>query len=730
MQMEIEVKGQRIKRINSPGSVEDTLNYLTCHFIFSGEEWDNTVKTAYFENPASGKRHPKILADDGTCTVPWEALTDKGSIRFSVAGERENYRITTGIESFWNSGTIYGGNPSEPPTPSQYDQLIALAEQTKEIAESVRRDADAGEFDGPPGPQGPKGEDGPPGPQGPKGEDGDPGPQGPAGKDGQNATDEQVRTAVDAYMEEHPIQGDTEDIIKLAIKNEASGAVPISITDSADMGVQDLEMQGWTEQKSTTGAQLFNVDSMKQVTVPSGERWGYEINIPAGSYTLSTTNPNNITGTGVYLYIQILGKDGEWSSVTYVIGNLSPTKNIPITLEDGDIIYFYDAQGGGTNEISKQKFQQMDYMLNTGSSALSYEPYTGGQPSPSPDYPQEIVSAGKYDEATGKYQYEVKLTGKNLWDKSKAADKSKWIPSTSQTGYSDFAIDVAPGQKITFSFPEKLPLGLVLYVAIVSSEDGRIVKWLYHSTLENLIVQQATITAITDKIWVRCNAGSIEGFVQDNPYFQVEYGEERTDFQPYKEQTVLITSDRPLTKRDRLEKRNGQWGWVYKSAEVVLDGSVDENWLRQSDSNGKKQFYILLSDALYPYSDPFKEMFYCDTFLTTNNLGAIPKWQVRKGTYNGLAPVFKPSDDIDTVEAFRNFLAENQTTILYVTKEETFIPLSESEQEQMNALHTYYPTTVLSNDAGCEMTIKYIADTKAYIDNKVSAIQAAIVNTI
>ena len=38
MQIEVEVKGQRIKRINSPGSVEDTLNYQTCHFIFSGEE--------------------------------------------------------------------------------------------------------------------------------------------------------------------------------------------------------------------------------------------------------------------------------------------------------------------------------------------------------------------------------------------------------------------------------------------------------------------------------------------------------------------------------------------------------------------------------------------------------------------------------------------------------------------------------------------------------------------
>src|SRR5699024_6732134 len=38
---------------------------------------------------------------------------------------------------------------------------------------------------------------------------------------------------------------------------------------------------------------------------------------------------------------------------------------------------------------------------------------------------------------------------------------------------------------------------------------------------------------------------------------------------------------------------------------------------------------------------------------------------------------------------------------------ETFAPLSESEQEAMNALHTYRPTTVLSNQQGCQMALTY-----------------------
>ncbi len=347
-----------------------------------------------------------------------------------------------------------------------------------------------------------------------------------------------------------------------------------------------ITMQGWTEQSQYKGKNLFNLADLLSLIPESGsDNVSIVINVtglkPNTYYTLSSIIEGNVGGahTNRCLYFG----DNKIDSAVFV--------GHPISKSSGDggkiAVFFYPFR-----DFSQGiKSGRGNVQLEEGTVATTYEPYTGGQPSPSPDYPQPITNAGKHNEKTGKWEYEI--------------------------------------------------------------------------TIAN----------------------------------------EQTD--PDKNQTGTLTSDRPLTKRDRLEKRNGQWGWVYKAAEVVLDGSVDENWRRQSDSNGKKQFYILLSDALYPYSDPFKEMFYCDTFLTTNNLGAIPKWQVRKGTYNGLAPVFKPSDDIDTVEAFRNFLAENQTTILYVTKEETFIPLSESEQEQMNALHTYYPTTVLSNDCGCNMTLTY-----------------------
>ena len=341
-------------------------------------------------------------------------------------------------------------------------------------------------------------------------------------------------------------------------------------------------------------------------------------------------------------------------------------------------------------------------MLNEGTAALPYEPYTCGKPSPSPDYPQEIVSAGKLNEETQKWEHEIKLTGKNLWNAEEAVETSKWVASTSQTGYSDFAIDVAPGQQITFSFPEKLPLGITMYVAIVSIEDGNIAKWLYHSTLESLIVQQATITAITDKIWVRCNTGSIEGFVQDNPYFQIEYGSKRTAFQPYKEQTVTLTADRPLTKWDKLEKRNGQWGWAYKSAEIVLDGSKDEAW-SFFGTDSFNQFYINI-DTVEHLSD--EKNAYCKKFRPAV---IADRGAEKEIIYSANGAIAVSTELVTELDAWKTWIQSNPITVLYRSIEETFVPLSETERAAMNELYTFRPTTVLSNDQDCVMKITYKA---------------------
>lgn len=55
--------------------------------------------------------------------------------------------------------------------------------------------------------------------------------------------------------------------------------------------------------------------------------------------------------------------------------------------------------------------------------------------------------------------------------------------------------------------------------------------------------------------------------------------------------------------------------------------------------------------------------------------------------------------------------------------------LTPEEIAAYKALHTNYPTTVISNDESAYMEVSYVADTKNYIDKKFKELSQAIVNT-
>lgn len=139
--MKIKVVNQRLY-LEPPETAEGTREYLKAEFSFS-EEWDGMTKTAFFRG-ADGENHPKLLEDD-TCTVPAEALTAPGRVGVSVSGTLGETVITTDIKSFTVPATLSGGTPSNP-EPTVWQQILEKVDETQQIAQSVRDDADAGRF--------------------------------------------------------------------------------------------------------------------------------------------------------------------------------------------------------------------------------------------------------------------------------------------------------------------------------------------------------------------------------------------------------------------------------------------------------------------------------------------------------------------------------------------------------------------------------------------------------
>ena len=198
-----------------------------------------------------------------------------------------------------------------------------------------------------------------------------------------------------------------EDISNKITKFYASNQGETHLADSDKGLVQDIKIYGQSEQSSTTGAQLFNENieiKNRGVTIKingstatfkgtvsdeANARVNYQKNIKLkpGKYTASSSNEkikadflvekaNNET-----IYNDHIEIDGTEKVKIRVLFGLKPSAK-------GDVI----------NETT-------NIMLNDGDIALPYEPYTGGQPSPSPEYPQEIKSV---------VNPVVKVCGKNL----------------------------------------------------------------------------------------------------------------------------------------------------------------------------------------------------------------------------------------------------------------------------------------------------------------------------
>ena len=56
--------------------------------------------------------------------------------------------------------------------------------------------------------------------------------------------------------------------------------------------------------------------------------------------------------------------------------------------------------------------------------------------------------------------------------------------------------------------------------------------------------------------------------------------------------------------------------------------------------------------------------------------------------------------------------------------------LTSEQITEIEKLSTFYPATNISNDFDCGMKVKYIADAKSYIDNRLALIEQAMLNSI
>lgn len=84
----------------------------------------------------------------------------------------------------------------------------------------------------------------------------------------------------------------------------------------------------------------------------------------------------------------------------------------------------------------------------------------------------------------------------------------------------------------------------------------------------------------------------------------------------------------------------------------------------------------------------------------------------------------------NTVDELLAFLSENPVTIYSILATPIITDLPESELAAYKALHTNYPVTTVTNDCDVNMDVEYNADTKTWILNQINSVAASIVSNL
>lgn len=171
------------------------------------------------------------------------------------------------------------------------------------------------------------------------------------------------------------------------------------LNDSDDGKIQDLIIYGKSEQKQYTGKNLLNYEKWKTVNIAHGtavyENNGVTITVESeDAYTGYTSENAKILVTVGKTYILSWESEqieGSRASIfpNGMIANSVEVKNekqVKYTVPVGiDYITF---RVGVLKKGQTISFKNI--MFEEGSERTDFEPYTGGKPSPSPEYPQEI----------------------------------------------------------------------------------------------------------------------------------------------------------------------------------------------------------------------------------------------------------------------------------------------------------------------------------------------------
>ena len=493
---------------------------------------------------------------------------------------------------------------------------------------------------------------------------------------------------------------------------------PVTMSNSREGSfgkeVTEFDLYGWSKQKTTTGANLAKPQ------LESGLINGINITrYDDGSYNFKGTCTSDIYKTICSFNVEI----GETYYFSGGAKNGTNTTFQTYILSKKEVLYYVIEKGSFTAKEKEYylncaiyKGNTVDFtikpMLNLGSEALPYELYTGGKPSPSPEYPQAIESVG------GSGSIGIEITGKNLLNEDKYYSTYKQTDGTYKVDnvkLNNIIIifdSSMVGKTYTASCNLNCP-NTVSAVLLEANIDGK--RMLGNSIPTNKSgISKITFTPKTAKDNIKITYGSGNGEIIFSD-FQIEASPFATSYEPYRtpQSTSIITLNGlpgiPVpagTAGITYTDANGQ-AWIADEIDLERGKYVQRVWKGEFDGNENWLAYdymkgFLLATAL-PYTMTNR------AYLSNQYSSNLRIGMGQKSLYLDSSSFYDESLTDKGLSNFKAHLAANPLVVMTYLDTPIERYLTSAELAEYTQLYSYKPTTVVENDSKSHMKITYRA---------------------
>lgn len=497
--------------------------------------------------------------------------------------------------------------------------------------------------------------------------------------------------------------------------------------DSKSNWMQVESIEGNTTQLQTTGAQLFDANK-----IPSKSQGGATVvNNGDGSFTITGTGVLTETFYSEHIYskdktLQVLkpgkyniSKSDVYPRCAFLLLGTGLNKEITsqtaipieITAEDlmvNDVHLVISIFGNKNSTIKPGTIKPMVWMKETIPTDSDWEPYTGGKPSPSPDYPQEIVNADiKSVTVKSAQMFDIDNPSSSLGQWIITGNKISITNPTSGYLSLNYNINVIPNTLYTFYsiIFNDTPNVESMHVSIsLLREDGTVIK-------DNVIILNNTssgkFTTTEDtksiNIYFRNRTTDNGGYFKD---IVLNKGSSVIPWQPYyNPQTISLTFTEPFRKVGDYADEITPTKKVSRCIEITLDGS--ENW---SVSTSDKRFQLLGS---LPVPMNRRAGFCNQYFVRTKRIENEPQLWLGIDNNNFIYipynQFYDESLEDKGLSLWKAHLATNPLKIITYTNPEDYVetPLDQSNVDAIKSLYAYNGVTLLNNNENTVMKVMY-----------------------